>query len=105
MSSQTAPTQILYVVLQNGDEDSARLCVSRAAVIRDIMSGEIEDPARVFEAEVGAGFNDISEDIARDIANIAQRDPISYELLGFIEHHAGLALGREMVMEDRGRGI
>lgn len=94
MTSQTAPTQILYVVLQNGDEDSARLCVSRAAVIRDLMNGEIEDPTRVFEAEVGAHFTDISEDIARAIAD--KRERLSDKLIGFIWQHAGRTLANEM---------
>jgi len=65
--------------------------------IRDIMSGEIENPVRVLAVFAEESFaRDVSEDVAREIAARVQNDPISHNLIGFIARAAGDALALEM---------
>lgn len=72
--------------------------MDRETTIRDLIAGQIDRPLRVLEVIPDENSsNDVSEDIARDIAGRVQRDPISDALIGFIWDHAGSALAREMV--------
>jgi hypothetical protein len=71
-------------------------CASREAVIRDLIAGQIEDPFQILECEIGGMCCDISEDIAREIANRVQRDPISKSLIAFVHDNASPALAREL---------
>lgn len=71
--------------------------MDRETTIRDLMSMQIDKPLRVLEVDPAEGTSrDVSEDIAREIADRTQRDPLHQPLIDFIHDHAGAALAREL---------
>ena len=69
----------------------------RETTIRELIDGQIEDPLRVIEVDLADGTSrDVSEDIAREIADRVQRDPIPQALINFIWDAASPALAREL---------
>ena len=71
--------------------------LDRETLIRDLIDGQIEDPLQVIEVDLADGTSrDVSEDIARAIADRVQRDEISRSLHSFIWDNAGASLAREL---------
>jgi hypothetical protein len=68
----------------------------RETLIRDLIDGQIEDPLQVIEVEIGGMAVDVSESIAREIADRVQNDPISEALIAFVHDNASPALAREL---------
>jgi hypothetical protein len=69
---------------------------SRDVLIQDLIAGQIEDPFQILECEIGGMCIDVSEDIARSVADKAQRDPIPQALVNFVHDNASPALAREL---------
>ncbi len=75
--------------------------MTRAATIRDIKAGQVEDVVAV------VAFNPVehvADDVTEDIAIAGSFDPgepISAELRDFIETHAGLDYARGLRVADR----
>lgn len=62
--------------------------------IRDLMSGQIDKPIRVYAFNAQEGWaSDVSEDIAREIA--ARREPLPAAVVEFIALHAGEQLANQ----------
>ncbi len=79
-------------------EDAA----SREATIADIMAGQVAGVEKVFAfnpAEHTA--DDVTEEIAIEIANRCGANPIAPALYDFIETHAGLELARGLRVCER----
>jgi hypothetical protein len=79
-------------------EDAA----SRETTITDIMAGEVAGVERVFAfnpAEHTA--DDVTEDIAVEIANRCGTEPIAPALHAFIETHAGLGFARGLALAEK----
>jgi hypothetical protein len=69
----------------------------RETTIRDLIDGQIEDPLQVIEVDPDEGTSrDVSEDIAREIADRVRREPIPQALINFIWDAASPALAREL---------
>ncbi len=79
-------------------EDAA----SRDTTIADIMAGQVSGVEKIFAfnpAEHTA--DDVTEEIAIEIANRCGDDPITPALHDFIETHAGAAFARGLAVEER----
>lgn len=71
--------------------------MDRETTIRDLMGMQIDRPLSVIEVNISEGTSrDVSEDIAREIAGRAQRDPLHQPLIDFIHDNAGAPLAREL---------
>jgi hypothetical protein len=68
----------------------------RDILIRDLIAGQIEDPLQIIECEVGGMCSDVSEEIARAVADRAQDEPLPQSLINFIWDAASPALAREL---------
>jgi hypothetical protein len=77
--------------------------MTRAATIRDIKAGQVEDVVAVVAFNpVEHVADDVTEDIAIAIADsLDPGEPISAELRDFIETHAGLDYARGLRVADR----
>jgi hypothetical protein len=94
----TAPTEIFYLATvdcgQFGHDVVRR--DSREVLIQDLIDGQIEEPLRILEIEVGGMCIDVSGDIARAVADKAQNEPLPQPLINFIWDAASPALAREL---------
>lgn len=69
----------------------------RETTIRDLIAMQVDRPLKVIEIDIEEGTSrDVSEDIAREIAARAQRDPLCQPLIDFIHDNASAALAREL---------
>ncbi len=77
--------------------------MGRAATIRDIVTGQVEDVAAIIcWNAVEHVCEDVTSDIAIEIANgLDAGEPISPELHDFIETHAGIDYARALRKFDR----
>jgi hypothetical protein len=77
--------------------------MTRAATIRDIKAGQVEDVVAVIAFNpIEHVADDVTEDIAIAIAgSLDPGEPISAELRDFIETYAGLDYARGLRVADR----
>ena len=83
------------------DEDHA----DKATVIRDISDGQYSNPVRVVAFNTAEGWSrDVTEDIAREILDLAQRraEPLSKAAQAFVEWATGDDVPANLM--DRGDG-
>ena len=75
---------------------------SRETTIADIMAGQVAGVEKVFAFNPAEHIaDDVTEEIAVEIANRCGPEPISPALHAFIELHAGPALARGLAVADR----
>jgi hypothetical protein len=79
-------------------EDAA----SRETTIADIMAGQVAGVERIFAFNPAEHtVDDVTEEIALEIASRCGADPIPPALYDFIETHAGLSVARGLAVADR----
>jgi hypothetical protein len=75
---------------------------SRETTIADIMAGQVTGVEKVFAFNCAEHIaDDVTEQIAVEIANRCGPEPISPALHAFIEVHAGAALARGLAIAER----
>lgn len=75
---------------------------SRESTIADIMAGQVAGVEKIFAFNCAEHIaDDVTEEIAVEIANRCGPEPIAPALYEFIEIHAGAALARGLAIADR----
>jgi hypothetical protein len=75
---------------------------SRETTITDIMAGQVAGVEKIFAFNPAEHIaDDVTEEIALEIANRCGAEPISPALHTFIEAHAGPALARGLSVAER----